>query len=66
MRKDSIQKPNKQRGQSMVEYIVVTAAIIAALYSGEDVINGMKEAWKGSYEGYSYTLSIAEIPDEDN
>lgn len=48
----------------MVEYLVVTAAIIAALYSGGDVMKSMQEAWKGSYEGYSYTISIAEIPDD--
>lgn len=66
MKKNNIQKLKKQRGQSMVEYLVVTAAIIAALYSGEDVMKAMQEAWKGSYEGYSYTLSIAEMPDEDN
>jgi len=53
-----------QQGQSMVEYLVVTAAIIAALYSGGDVMKSMQEAWKGSYEGYSYTISIAEIPDD--
>ena len=54
----------KQYGQSMVEYLVVTAAIIAALYSGADVMKAMQEAWKGSYEGYSYTISISEIPDD--
>ena len=66
MRSSNIQKIKKQRGQSMVEYLVVTAAIIAALYSGEDVMNAMHEAWKGSYEGYSYTISIAEIPDDSD
>lgn len=54
----------KQCGQSMVEYVVVLAALIAALYSAEDVMKQMRDALKGSYEGYSYTLSIAEIPDE--
>jgi len=66
MKNTNTQKIKKQRGQSMVEYLVVTAAIIAALYSGEDVMKEMQEAWKGSYEGYSYTLSIAEMPDEDH
>ena len=66
MRLLKMQSFKKQRGQSMVEYLVVTAAIIAALYSGEDVMKGMHEAWKGSYEGYSYTISIAEIPDDSD
>ena len=64
--KNNIQNIKKQRGQSMVEYVVVTGAIIAALYSGSDVMNAMHEAIKGSYEGYSYTISVAEIPDDTN
>ncbi len=55
----------RQRGQSMVEYIVVTSAIIAALYTGGDVIKALHQAMKGSYEGYSYTISVAEIPDKE-
>ena len=55
----------RQRGQSMVEYIVVTSAIIAALYTGGDVVKALHQAMKGSYEGYSYTISVAEIPDKE-
>ncbi len=55
----------KQRGQSMVEYIIVTSAIIAALYTGGDVVKALHQAMKGSYEGYSYTISVAEIPDKE-
>ena len=64
MKNNIMHKIKTQRGQSMVEYLVVTAAIIAALYSGGDVMQAMQDAWKGSYEGYSYTISIAEIPDD--
>jgi len=53
-----------QRGQSMVEYLVVVTALIAALILGDDVMKQMRDALKGSYEGYSYTLSIAEMPDD--
>lgn len=55
----------KQHGQSMVEYIVVVAALIAALVVGEDVMQAMRDATKGSYEGYSYGVSISELPDEN-
>ncbi len=64
MKDRNFKKIKMQQGQSMVEYLVVTAAIIAALYSGGDVMNAMQEAWKGSYEGYAYTISVAEIPDD--
>ncbi len=50
----------------MVEYLVVTSAIIAALYAGEDVMKALHQAMKGSYEGYSYTISVAEIPDKED
>lgn len=56
----------KQRGQSMVEYIVVVAAIIAALVVGKDVMKAMRDATKGSYEGYSYGVSMSELPDEND
>lgn len=49
----------------MVEYIVVVAALIAALVVGEDVMQAMRDATKGSYEGYSYGVSISELPDEN-
>ena len=59
---------NKQRGQSMVEYLVVTSALVAALIVGgnDNVMKSMRDALKGSYEGYAYTISIAELPDEDD
>lgn len=60
--KNSIIK--NQRGQAMTEYIVVLAALMVALFSAEDVMKQMRDAMKGSYEGYSYTLSIAEMPDD--
>ena len=65
MKIDNIQKLKKQRGQSMVEYaVIVTYVIIVALYSADDVRTAMVDALKGSYEGYSYAISIAEMPDE--
>ncbi|VAW93629.1 hypothetical protein MNBD_GAMMA23-661 [hydrothermal vent metagenome] len=58
----------KQRGQAMVEYVVIVAAIIAALYytGQDDVMQSMRDAMKGSQEGYSYAISIAELPDEND
>ena len=56
----------KLHGQSMVEYLVVVAAIVAALLVGDDVIKAMTDATKGSYEGYSYGISIAELPDKND
>lgn len=53
-----------ERGQSMVEYVVIVAAIIAALYTSDDVMKALNDAIKGSQEGYSYTISVAELPDE--
>lgn len=65
MIKDNIHKLKKQRGQSMVEYaVIVTYVIIVALYSAADARTAVVDALKGSYEGYSYTMSIAEMPDE--
>ncbi len=55
----------RQRGQSMVEYVVIVGAIIAALYSADDVMKLMRDTMKGSAEGYSYAISVAELPDEN-
>ena len=67
MKNNNVQDLKKQQGQSMVEYLVVTSALIAALIIGgnDSVMNKMGDALKGSYEGYSYTISVAELPDED-
>lgn len=59
------EKIKQQRGQGMVEYIVIVAALIAALYSNKSEINNLYEALKGSYEGYTYAISIAEMPDDE-
>jgi len=66
--KRQINKVKQQRGQSMVEYVVIVAAIIAALYyTGRgDVMKQMRDAMKGSQEGYSYAISIAELPDKND
>lgn len=65
MKTNNIQKLKKQRGQSMVEYaVIVTYVIVVALYSADDVRTAIVDALKGSYQGYSYTISIAEMPDE--
>lgn len=65
MKIDTIQKLKKQCGQSMVEYAVIMTYVVAVvLYTGDDLRAAMVDALKGSYQGYSYTISIAEMPDE--
>ena len=60
-----MKKIKLQQGQSMVEYVVIVGAIIAALYSADDVMKLMRDTMKGSAEGYSYAISVAELPDEN-
>jgi len=63
--KNKCKKIERQQGQAMVEYVVIVGAIIAALYSADDVMGLMRDTMKGSQEGYSYAISIAELPDEN-
>lgn len=54
----------KQKGQSMVEYIVVVAALIVALsYGDPSVMQQMGDAISKMYSGYSYGISVSELPD---
>lgn len=58
---------NRQRGQSMVEYVVILAALTAALLTAG---NGSVEALRNSvvdwHRGQSYALSLSEIPETDD
>ncbi|WP_346778363.1 hypothetical protein [Paraburkholderia sp. Tr-20389] len=49
-----------QRGQAAVEYLVVTAVIVAALVAGGDqsIISQLCAAFRSLYRAYSFALSL--------
>ena len=54
----------RQRGQGMVEYTVVTSlGILVLLGPGVDVISWTMETIKGNYQGYSYAMSLSQWPE---
>jgi len=69
---------NKNRGQSMVEYIVITSAImlalltptgqgfIASLSGGVPAQGSFEDAVQDKQRGYSYALSLSTIPETDD
>lgn len=61
-----------QRGQAYVEYLIVTSVIVAALMTGfpgpddPSAVERLVNAIKRTYSGYSYGISVAELPDEND
>ncbi|ACC73458.1 hypothetical protein PPMP20_16200 [Paraburkholderia phymatum] len=49
-----------QRGQAFVEYLVVTAVIVAALVAGGDqsIVSQLCAAFRSLYRAYSFALSL--------
>jgi hypothetical protein len=65
------------KGQAMVEYIVITAALVAALLTanndslsglvqGQGSIASFEDAVQDKQRGYSYALSLSAIPETDD
>lgn len=56
------------RGQSSIEYLVVSAALIAALLTpvsnGKNCLQLLGGALKKVYHGYAYGVSVATLPDK--
>ncbi len=58
----SLTRRARMRGQSMVEYIVVTAFSILILIettNGNSVIQTLANAIKGAYQGFMYALGYS-------
>ena len=61
-----MRKRQRQFGQGMVEYTIVTSlGILVLLGPGADVINWTMAAIKGNYQGYSYAMSLSQWPEFD-
>lgn len=58
--------PFRQRGQSVVEYTVVLAFGFLVLIAGDDILQQMLETLHDNYEGYSYAVSLSDVPDYDS
>jgi Flp pilus assembly pilin Flp len=65
----------RSTGQSMVEYTVILVALTLAVLAAGDGdfstpedgnINELRQAVQFKYRGYSYALSLSEIPESDN
>jgi hypothetical protein len=66
---------NAQAGQAMVEYAVVLAALTLAVLAAGDGdfstpedsnMNELRQAIDFRYRGYSYAVSLSEIPEAEN
>ncbi|MGA0570778.1 hypothetical protein ACO2Q9_08670 [Variovorax sp. VNK109] len=58
----SMARRARMRGQSMVEYIIVTSFSILILIettSGDSVIQKLANAIKGAYQGFMYALGYS-------
>lgn len=53
----------KQRGQSMVEYVIVVAFGILVISGAGGVIDELIGTVQDSYRGYSYAVSLSQVPD---
>lgn len=54
----------RQTGQSSIEYIVVVAALVIALNVGNpSAIESLVKVIKDNYKGYSFAISLSELPD---
>ncbi len=64
----------RQLGQSMVEYVVVLAALVAALLAPglgsvgvtQDDTDSLLRAAASKHRGHGYALSLSEIPETDS
>lgn len=70
-----MRKNNRQSGQSMVEYVVVLAALTLAVLAMGDGdfstpedsnINELRQAIDFRHRGYTYAVSLSEIPEAEN
>lgn len=72
-----MQMLTKHKGQSSIEYVVITGALVAALltpvpsnelggflqeHQGKNAIQILTQKIKDSYNAYSYAKSLAPIP----
>lgn len=57
----------QQLGQSMIEYTLVLAFGVLTLTTGpmQDVIANLTQRIQDHYTGYSYAISLSDIPDAD-
>ena len=57
-----------QKGQSMVEYCVVSAFGVIVLTTGvnEGVRGALERAVRNNYDGFSYAVSLSDYPDKEN
>lgn len=58
----------RQLGQSMIEYCIVVTFGVLTLTTGpmKDVIVEIIDTIKNNFEGYSYAISLSDMPDADN
>ena len=58
----------RQKGQSMVEYTVVTVFGILVLTTGPggDIVVDLTNAVRSNYDAYSYAVSLSDYPDKEN
>jgi hypothetical protein len=54
-----------QFGQSMIEYTVVIMFGVLTLTTGpmRDTVNNLMQAMRDNYRGYSFAISLSDIPD---
>jgi len=57
---------NAQRGQSIVEYTVVLVFGFLVLLQGDDILAKLQDVMHDNYKGYSYAVSLSDIPDYDS
>lgn len=60
--------PARQRGQSMVEYTVIAAFGILFMTAGplRPIIEDLADAMRSNYDGFSYAVSLSDIPDKED
>lgn len=58
----------RQRGQGMVEYVVVLVfgVMVMTVGPGGDVLLDLLGVMNDKYQGYSYATSLSTLPDHDN
>ncbi len=58
----------RQKGQSMVEYTVVTVFGILVLTTGPggDIIIDLTNAIRNNFDGYTYAVSLSDYPDKES
>lgn len=55
----SIQIRRCQKGQAMVEYIVVVGALVSALIAAPNVIQALQTRMQAKQTGYNYAVSLS-------